>query len=153
MKRAKNKGEELKQRSEYDEKKEEKVKDGYEKLLEEACKAAANSLDPFYISSFKNRCKERDRELKSMVDFLKIKPYELQQKSELKEFNSFYTKLKNAIDAVDEYTKDLRAAVENLQTYIRDYPDMPLFQSNICKTADFNLKTGEVSIVLLVKRI
>jgi len=32
----------------------------------------------------------------------------------LKEFNSFYTKLKNAIDAVDEYTKDLRAAVENL---------------------------------------
>jgi len=146
-----NKEEEIKARTEYDKKQEKKVQDGYDKLLIVVGKAVSMSKDPFFISGFKARCKVRDLAFKNMVKFLEIKPYELQQKSELKEFNSNFTDLKKSIDAVDEFTRDLRGAVESLQTYISDYPDMPLFQSGISKTADFNLKTGEVSIVLLAK--
>lgn len=153
MKKVKNKDEEMAARDEVDDKKRKKIEDEYEKLLGKCSKAIDMASTEFWLEGFRERGRERDNAFKQLVDFLVIKPYELQLKTQLSEFNSAFTKLKKAIDAVDEYTRDVKGAVENLQSYITDYPKLPLFESGIAKTADFNFKTGVCRIVKMKKTI
>lgn len=123
----------------------------YDKKLKNVKEARTLSVDPCWLTGFKNRSKRRDDLKKSLKKFLEIEGYELQTVEDFKEFNGYYKNIKEAVDDVNEHTRDLKGVVEELQEFVKSYDDAPLFFDEIKENADFDLKTGAVKI-LKIKR-
>ena len=140
------KDEEMKAKEVIDEKQKKTVYAQYEKKIAFVKEARTLSADPAFIRGLKARVKRRDDAYKSLIKFLEIKPYELQIKEDLKEFNKYTKDLKESIEDINEFTRDLKAVVEDLQAFVNHYDDAALFYKEINTNADFNLKTCAVTL-------